>query len=849
MELSTLTLGALGGAAAARGLSALKEHRTEPAGLADLLNWGFMVDDGIIMQKDGSLLAGYCYSGPDLNASTVEELDTLSQHVNEALLPFADAWMFHFDAIRRPARAYAPGVFPDPVTELIDEERRAAYARHASRQFETAYYLLATYMPSPDTLSKASALFIRGRERAEGGWDRVLDGFGAALHTIENRLSPRLVLKRLEADQLLGHLHECLTGLSHPVRTPPEGSYLNVVLADQELVGGFEPWIGNRAIRAVAVQGYPHASYAGQLDLLNTLAVPFRWSNRVIPIGTREASKIIRRHQLQWFKKRKGAAAWVQEMLGGKRTSSGPVADEELFLDHDARAMAADAGDAAAENASGAVRYCFHTQVILAFEPDAPRAEHVAGEILKALTDAGFPARVETVNALEAYLGSLPGHGWPNLRRPLLSTRNVADLLPVTSVWPGLAANPSRYFPPDSPPLLWAATAGATPFRVNLHDSDVGHTLILGKTGSGKSVLLGLLAAQFRRYPGAQVFMFDVGYSLWVLAQATGAKHYDLAAGRADALRFQPLARIDEPSERAWAAEWLETVLGLQGLAVTPPLRVRIDRALELVALNERPYRTLTELTVQLQDDALSTALRPYTVVGHYGQLLDASCDDLAESRFQIFELKHLFGLDDKIALPVLLYLFRRVEQRLDGNPTLIVIDEAWMALMHSLFGTRVNQWLLQLRKSNAAVVLATQSPAQLEQLPHRHTIIDSCVTRIYLPNADALTPGQAPLYRALGLNDRQVATIASATPKRHYYFTSPRGNRLFELGLGPLALSFLGTPAGTTIDETKRRVEVVIARHGDSWPGAWLESQGLSEWALRYQSTRTQGRQEGATP
>src|SRR5574338_364289 len=105
------------------------------------------------------------------------------------------------------------------------------------------------------------------------------------------------------------------------------------------------------------------------------------------------------------------------------------------------------------------------------------------------------------------------------------------------------------------------------------HDSDVGHTLVLGKTGSGKSVLLGLLAAQFRRYPGAQVFAFDVGYSMWALAEAAGATHYDLAAGRPDALCFQPLARIDEPAERACAAEWLETLLGLQGVTVTPPLR------------------------------------------------------------------------------------------------------------------------------------------------------------------------------------------------------------------------------------------------------------------------------------
>src|SRR5436190_1162848 len=500
MDLWSLALGTLGGVAGVRGLAHVREHRVAPAGLADLVNWAFLVDDGVVLQKDGSLLAGWRYHGPDLAAATPEELDGLSRHVNDALLPFTDAWMFHVDAIRRPAVAYTPSRFPDPIAQVIDDERRAAYAAQASRQFETEYFLVVTH------------------------------------------------------------------------QTPPRGSYLNVVLADQELVGGFEPRVGRMAIRAVAVQGYPHASHAGQGDVLNALPFAFRWSHRVLPLGTAEAAKQIRRHQLQWFKKRKGAAAWVQEMVGGKRDAA-PRADDELWLDQDARHLAQDASDAAAENASGAVRFCCFTQVAIAMDPDPARADLVAGEILKVLTDAGFPGRIETVNALEAHLGSLPGPGYPNLRRPPLSTRNIADLLPVTSVWPGLATNPSPFFPPRSPPLVWAATDGSTPFRVHLHDSDVGHTLVLGKTGSGKSVLLALLAAQFRRYPGAQVFAFDVGYSLWALAHAAGARHYDLAAGRVDALSFQPLARIDDPAERAWAADWLETVFALQGVTVTPLLR------------------------------------------------------------------------------------------------------------------------------------------------------------------------------------------------------------------------------------------------------------------------------------
>src|SRR2546425_733821 len=121
-----------------------------------------MVDDGVVLQKDGSLLAGWRYHGPDLSAATPEELDALSRHVNDALLPFTDDCMFHVDAIRRPAVAYAPSRFPDPVTQLIDDERRATYAAQASRQFETEYLLIAMHPPPPDVFPRAPSFFRHG---------------------------------------------------------------------------------------------------------------------------------------------------------------------------------------------------------------------------------------------------------------------------------------------------------------------------------------------------------------------------------------------------------------------------------------------------------------------------------------------------------------------------------------------------------------------------------------------------------------------------------------------------------------------------------------------------------------
>ena len=849
MDLFTSLIAFGAGAGAYKLLDRLREHRTAPTGLADVLGWGFLVEDGVVLQKDGSFLAGWKYRGPDLSASTAQELDVLSEHVADALRPYGDNWMFHVDAIRRPATAYAPpGAFPDGVTAVIDEERRRAYSGGRT-YFETDYFFVATYLPPPELYSRLGSLFVKGASIEGSDWTGILSNFIGALTDLQNRLSARLFLDRLSSDELLRHLHMCLTGLHHPVQAPDHGSYLGYVLADQQLVGGFRPRIGALHIRPIAIQGYPNETHSGLMDFLGSLGYSFRFSNRIIPMSYQAAAKAIKRQQLGWFQKRKGATALIKDMAGakGKKKSGQAQQDDALFMDMSAQLMAEDAQQAMAANSSGAVRFCYYTSVILVMERLEEQADFVATEILKAVRDRGFTARVEDVNALEAYLGSLPGHGYQNLRRPILSTANIADLLPTTSIWPGSGKNPSPYFPKENPALMWTATAGTTPFRVNLHDGDVGHTLVIGSTGAGKSVLVNTIIAQWQRYEGAQVFLFDLGYSGYLLARATGATHYNIAAGRNDVVRFQPLRRVHDPTERSWAAEWLEVLFSLQGVDVTPALRSKIDRALELVAQNEVGNRTLTELSVQLQSRDLKNALRPYTVDGNLGHLLDSDRDGLQEGRYQVFELKHLIGLSDKVLIPVLLYLFRRVEQQLDaGRPTLIVIEEAWAALMRSLFASRIKQWLLTLRKENAAVVMVAHSPAQLAALENKQLIIESCPTRIFLPNPDALDPDNAALYQALGLGAAEVSIVGRARKKRDYYYKSPQGSRLFSLGLGEVALSFLTSLPGKSMQETIREAEELAALHGEAWPGTWLDERGLHEWADSFRKHHHQ--QHGGT-
>ena len=152
-----------------------------------------------------------------MNAATPLELNALSTHLNDALLPFGDDWMFHVDAVRRPAAAYAPSTFPDAVTQMIDDERRDAYAVQASGQFETEYLLTVTHLPPADAYSRLASFFVQGVDRDRVDWTRLLGDFRLALGAIEDRLGRSVALERLTSDALLTHLHECVSGLPHPM--------------------------------------------------------------------------------------------------------------------------------------------------------------------------------------------------------------------------------------------------------------------------------------------------------------------------------------------------------------------------------------------------------------------------------------------------------------------------------------------------------------------------------------------------------------------------------------------------------------------------------------------------------
>jgi type IV secretion system protein TrbE len=798
-------------------MMSLAEYRKRPALLADYLPWAALVAKGVVLNKDGSLQRTARFRGPDLDSATPAELVGTTARLNNALRRLGSGWAIFVEAQRDAANRYPDSRFPDPVSALVDTERKAQFEEEGAH-FESAYFLTLCWLPPAEEAARAEAWLYEGRARGGADGREALRGFidrtGRLLQLVEGFVPDA---KWLDDAETLTYLHGCVSTKRHRVRVPEVPMHLDTLLVDEPLAGGLEPRLGAQHLRTLSVIGFPTATFPGVLDELNQLAFAYRWSTRAIMLDKTDATKLLTRIRRQWFAKRKSVASILKEVMTNEAST---------LLDTDAANKALDADAALQELGSDAIGEAYVTATLTVWDADPRTADEKLRLVEKVIQGRDFTSIVETVNAVEAWLGSLPGHVYANVRQPPISTLNLAHMIPLSAVWAG----PERDEHLGSPPLFFAKTEGSTPFRFSLHVGDVGHTLIIGPTGAGKSVLLALMALQFRRYAKAQVFAFDFGGSIRAAAIAMGGDWYDLGGAlseeTAHAVALQPLAAIDDAAERAWASEWIAAILAREGLTISPDAKEHLWTALTSLSSAPPAERTFTGLAVLLQSSALKQALRPYCVGGPFGQLLDAEAERLGDAEVQAFETEGLIG--SAAAPAALSYLFHRIEARLTGAPTLLIIDEGWLALDDTGFAEQLREWLKTLRKKNASVVFATQSLADVAGSAIAAALIESCPTRLFLPNERAIEPQIMAVYRQFGLNDRQIEIISRATPKRDYYCQSRRGNRVFELGLGESALAF--TAASSKTDQAA--ITDLLATHGaNRFAAAWLKHKGVP-WA-----------------
>lgn len=808
----------------------LRPYQRAPTKLADLLPWAALIAPGVILNKDGSLQRTMGFRGPDLDSATDAELVGQASRLNNALRRFGSGWCLHLEARRAPSPAYPKTSWTNVLAGLIDEERRALFEA-ADTRFESAYFLTLTWLAPPERQRKLENLVFEG-----GGDQGDETDYRAQLARFLRESDQILALfetmgphaRWLSDEESLGYLHDCISDRRlGVVAVPNPPIFLDALLPDAPLVGGLAPSLGAKRLTIVSLRAYAASTSPGLFDRLNRLAISCRWVTRFIPLDREAARGEIEKIRKRWFSKRKGLLTLLREAL---------LREEAALLDNDATNQALDADEALQDLGADAVIAGFATITITIAEADDERGAEALRLVRQLLDELGFVSQVESVNAVEAWLGSLPGQAYADVRRPLILSPSLAHLAPTSAVWAGPLNNAHL----KGPPLSLAAAEGATPFRLNLHVGDVGHTLVVGPTGAGKSVLLGLLAAQWLRYPDAQVFIFDKGRSSRALVLGLAGVFYDLGAAQntADGFSLQPLAHIDAEEERAWALDWLVGLLRQEGVSPTPELKAEVWSALSVLAKRPAEERTLSVLAALIQDRATRLALEPFTHAGAHGRLLDADHASFDEAIVQAFEMDEVLA-NAQAAAPVLTAIFHALERRFDGRATLLVLDEAWLFLRDPLFAAQIQDWLKTLRKKNVAVIFASQEIADIDRSPIAQTIIEACATRIFLPNDRAREPRTRAFYEGLGLNPRQVDLITTARGKRDYYLTSREGQRLFELELGPIALAFLAASS----PDNQLMIDEIASAAPNSFAPAWLRARGFNEAALKIETGTKQAR------
>ncbi len=814
----------------------LAEYRSTATRLADYLPWAALVGSGVVLNKDGSFQRTAKFRGPDLDSAVAAELVAVAGRINNAVRRLGSGWSIFVEAQRSEAATYPDSIFPDPASALVDAERKADF-EEADAHFVSGYFLTFLWLPPAEEAARTEAWLYEGREKTGVDPWELMRGFIDRTDRVLALLDGFMPECRwMDDGATLTYLHSTISTNRHRVRVPEVPMHLDALLADQPLTGGLEPRLGGQHLRVLTIVGFPTATTPGLLDEMNRLPFPYRWSTRAILLDKTDATRLVTRIRRQWFAKRKSVAAILKEVMTNEASA---------LVDTDAANKALDADMALQELGADVAGMAYVTATVTVWDADPRLADEKLRLVEKIVQGRDFTAMPESVNAVDAWLGSLPGHAYANVRQPPISTLNLAHMIPLSAVWAG----PERDEHFGAPPLLFGKTEGTTPFRLSLHVGDVGHTLVVGPTGAGKSVLLALMALQFRRYAGSQVFAFDFGGSIRAASLAMGGDWHDLGGGLTEgaeaSVSLQPLARIDDTYERAWAADWIAAILMREGIAITPEVKEHLWTALTSLASAPVEERTITGLAVLLQSNDLKQALRPFCVGGAYGRLLDAETEHLGSADVQAFEIEGLVGTG--AAPAVLAYLFHRIGDRLDGRPTLLIIDEGWLALDDEGFAGQLREWLKTLRKKNASVIFATQSLSDIDGSNIAPAIIESCPTRLLLPNERAIEPQITAIYRRFGLNDRQIEILARATPKRDYYCQSRRGNRLFELGLSEVGLALCAASAKS--DQTL--IAQILAEHGrDGFLAAWLRERGV-DWAadLIPNLTNLADRPESAAP
>jgi type IV secretion system protein VirB4 len=623
---------------------------------------------------------------------------------------------------------------------------------------------------------------------------------------IASLLANDMLIAELDNEQTVAYLHSSVSLNRQWISFPHTQILLDRILPDMALQNSLTMMLGDFYIPIIGVNDFPDETYPAILDALNRARLEYRWVTRYICLDKEEGKKEAQKKE----KAHRGAKKTFLQTFAESTSSDGAAGN--TTINHGAVVKEGDAIEAGIEIETDAASLGYYTSNVMVWDADYKTAKKKADVIRNIINSAGFTCKEETFNALEAWKSMMPGQVYANYRALPVMSYNLSHVIPLSSVWAGLRSNKhAGEITGVDLPHVCCSTAEGTPFFLNIHYGEVGHTAIWGPTGAGKSTLLNLLEAQFLKYPNSQVIVFDKGKSCRTICLACGGLFFEPAAESVAGTSFQPLRDLETERDLTDAMDFIESLIIVNKNDVTSSMRTAIKECLELLREKSVEARTITSFVqyVNYLDPATGRPVFRELLSdylwggGKFGKIFDSRASAISlDTRFLAIEMEDLMNRGDECIVPALKFLFNLVEKKFDKNIlSMLVLDEAWLFLKNPVFADKIAEWLKVLRKKRASVVFATQDVADVANSPLKTTIIQQCQTKIYLADPAAVTEAMREVYRAFGLSESEIDLIASAQMKRDYFYKSPLGCRLFRLDLGSLTLALIGAPDHALLD------------------------------------------------
>ncbi len=793
-----------------------KEPQNE---LKYVLPWSFIIQPGVCLLKNGAIMATYQVEYPDLESSSAPEIASMASLFNRSAMTLAqnDGWALFFDVKRYKTKEYPAGEFSNLAGWLIDQRRAENYHKFGEH-FTTEYYITFVYQLPSDIDAKTTGLFFKSNQKSKNTKPKSLFGKTENLPKIQKEvenfldecekvmgtLGVKLWIHRLDNSELFSYIKSSVSLHRQNMIYPDDTFFfLDNYLCDMDVRNSQPLKIGEYYVPVMGIMDFPNKTYPAIFDGLNRTMTEFRWTTRFIPMSKEKSAKEAEKYQNRFYSARKSGMTLFTEMAMNVEI------DKE---NKGALEMEAQASDIQGDIALGEYVLGYYTSNLMVWDKKLDVAKDKARKLQQIVRSCGFSVKEETFNNVQAWLGMMPGNVYANIRRPLISTKNFSNIIPLSSAWQGILYNDfTEETCGSSVPLCTCSTSYGTPFFLNLNVRDVGHTFVFGPTGAGKSTLLALLMASATKYKDANVICIDKQLSSRAFMVGGGGIYVE--PGK-DAVAFQPLSELKGPDECSkaeyteslmWCQQFIEGLLSQQNIETTPEMSKVISETLRLISEKEKDRRTLTTFqqyaTYSDPENGSNTiriGLDPYCAGGQFGSIFDADETNLPLSKLVTIEMGSLMRLSEKAVAPALMYIFRYLE-KLWNVPTgqkqpltFLFLDEAWLYLQHPIFAGFLQEWLRTLRKKKVFCIFATQEVAAAAKSSLSDTIAQQCLTKIYLADESATSPGLVDSYRYFGLTDSEIMALSNATMKRDYYFKNPNGCRMFTLDLDPFQLALI---------------------------------------------------------